>query len=385
MKQSNKYIYYIIDIVTIIIFYFAFIYESAKGSRYNILIVLIIIYLVLAILEKFVVRKTGIISLILLLKITLLIVIELNSKFAINYFLHAIYLLIIIEATILLSTRTSIIINIIAFAISMYKFLNLVTISRSISNIAQMFLFILINSLVIVIMEFAKYHVQEKKKIDCLYMELQDAHNRLKNYSNKIKELTVMEERNRIARDLHDTLGHDLTGLIMQLEMTSSVIDDDIQLSKEFIDNSKTTARDSLIKVRKIVEALKEDSYIDTDKDNMLKLIDEFSYKTGIEVNYTVEGEKIALPPDISITLYRIIQEAMTNAVRHGKANIINVSINYQIDLITFHIIDNGIGCMNITEGYGLKGMKERIEMIGGNITYSGKDGFEIEGKIRIR
>lgn len=384
MKVINKYIYYIIDIVTIIIFYFAFIYESAKGSRYNLLLAFIIVYLILAMIEKFLLRRASIISLIMLLKILLLVFIEINSKFAINYFLHAIYLLIIIEATFLLSIKTSIIINLVAFIISMHKFISLMLISSNVSNTAQMFLFLLINSLVIVIMEFAIYHKEEKHKMDNLYIELQDAHNKLKNYSNIIKELTVIEERNRIARDLHDTLGHNLTGLIMQLEMASSVIDEEQELSKELIEASKTTARDSLKQVRLIVEAIKGDNHI-ADMEEINKLINCFSEKTGIKVDCRIEGKKVSLAPDISITLYRIIQEAMTNAVRHGKADEINIIIIFSSNLISFDIQDNGKGCKMIKESYGLRGMKERIAMLGGDITFYNMNGFRIQGQINTR
>lgn len=374
--------YYLIDLLSVIIFYFAFIYEGAKGNRYMILLILFMAYIILSIIKNIFKEHSKIISIILCLKILIILLIEINSKFAINYFIHAVYLLVIIESTSLLSFRSSMIINCLAFIISIYKFLNLISFNNSISNISQMFLFILINSLVIVVLGFAKYHLEEKSKIDNIYKELLRAHYKLKDYAEKIKELTTIEERNRIARDLHDTLGHDMTGLIMQLEMTSSMMDKDVDAAKGLMEDSKVTARNSLKKVRKIVETFKDESKIYSDIGAINELVDDFSNKTGVKIKFYVKGDKVALSPDVYITLYRIVQESMTNAVRHGEATKIKIIIMYEKDVIRFTITDNGVGCDNVCEGYGLKGMRERVALLGGYIDYRNECGFEVMGEI---
>ncbi|WP_458788213.1 sensor histidine kinase [Vallitalea sediminicola] len=374
--------YYLIDLLSMIIFYFAFIYEGAKGNRYIILLILFMAYVILSIIKNIFKEHSKVIFVILCLKILIILFIEINSKFAINYFIHAVYLLVIIESTSLLNFRNSMIINCLAFIISMYKFFNLISFNNSISNISQMFLFILINSLVIVVLGFAKYHEEEKSKIDNIYKELLRAHYKLKDYAEKIKELTTIEERNRIARDLHDTLGHDMTGLIMQLEMTSSMIDKDVDAAKGLMEDSKVTARNSLKKVRKIVETFKDESKIYSDIGAINELVDDFSNKTGVNIKFEVKGDKVALSPDVYITLYRIVQESMTNAVRHGEATQIKIIIIYEKNVIRFSITDNGVGCDNVCEGYGLKGMRERVGLLGGFIDYRNECGFEVIGEI---
>ncbi|GMQ60659.1 sensor histidine kinase [Vallitalea sediminicola] len=371
-----------IDLLSMIIFYFAFIYEGAKGNRYIILLILFMAYVILSIIKNIFKEHSKVIFVILCLKILIILFIEINSKFAINYFIHAVYLLVIIESTSLLNFRNSMIINCLAFIISMYKFFNLISFNNSISNISQMFLFILINSLVIVVLGFAKYHEEEKSKIDNIYKELLRAHYKLKDYAEKIKELTTIEERNRIARDLHDTLGHDMTGLIMQLEMTSSMIDKDVDAAKGLMEDSKVTARNSLKKVRKIVETFKDESKIYSDIGAINELVDDFSNKTGVNIKFEVKGDKVALSPDVYITLYRIVQESMTNAVRHGEATQIKIIIIYEKNVIRFSITDNGVGCDNVCEGYGLKGMRERVGLLGGFIDYRNECGFEVIGEI---
>lgn len=382
MIMIRKIGYYLIDLLAVIIFYFAFIYEGAKDNRYMLLLTLFIAYVILSIAKNIFKEHSKIILVILCLKIMLLLFIEINSKFAINYFIHAVYLLIIIESTSLLSFKSSLIINSLAFIVSLYKFLNLISFNNSISNISQMFLFVLINSLVIIILGFAKYHQEEKSKIDNIYKELLNAHYKLKDYAQQIKELTTTQERNRIARDLHDTLGHNMTGLIMQLEMTSSMMDKDMDEAKVLMEASKITARESLKKVREIVETFKDESRMYTDIGAIKELIDEFSSKTGVKISFEIKGEKIALLPDVYITLYRVIQESMTNAVRHGKADEIKIVIKYEKDVIRFSIVDNGVGCDDVCEGYGLKGMRERVGLLGGFIEYRNECGFEVMGEI---
>ncbi|GKX29780.1 histidine kinase [Vallitalea longa] len=384
MTKSRKSLYYVIDIITIIIFYFAFTYEGAKDNRFVLLIILFMAYLTMSMIKYFF-SDNRVKAISLIIKILLLLFIEVNSKYAINYFIHAVYLLIMIDSTFLLNLRSSYIINFLSFIGSMYKFINLISINNTISNISQMFLFILINSLVIVILGFAKYHQEGREKIDNLYKELLKAHKKLQDYADKIKDLTVVEERNKIARDLHDTLGHDMTGLIMQLEMVSTMMDEDIDSAKNLMEDSKTNARSSLKKVREIVETFKDESEKSNDVDDIRELVDEFSRKTGISINFKVVGDKVIFGPDVTITLYRVIQEAMTNAVRHGRAKEISIVIMYDVDRIGFSIVDNGAGCDKVVEGYGLRGMKERVDLLGGELWYESKDGFQIGGNILLK
>lgn len=383
MLGRKHLVYYLMDIPTIIIFYFAFSYEDARGSRYSLLLILFGAFIILSIIQKFCKPKAYIFML-LMLKVVAVAFIEMNSKFAINYFIHALYLSIIIESTFFLTLGKNLIISGIVFIASMYKFVSLLIISPSYSNKSQMFLFALINVFIMVVMGFAKHHQKEKNKIDELYKKLLNAHQQLQQYADRIKALTVIEERNRIARDLHDTLGHDLTGLIMQLEMTSSVLEDDVGAAKELMQQSKRTSRESLKKVRQIVEAFKEDNKIYTNLDEIHRLVHDFASKTGATIHLNITGEKISLLPEVYITLYRIVQEAMTNAIRHGKANDISILIHLSKRIMTFHIEDNGIGCKHVEEGYGLKGMRERIDLLGGSMVYTHKKGFVVDGTLLI-
>lgn len=385
MLRHRPVLYYVLHMIAVISFYFAFTYEGARGNRYVTLLVLFGVYVLLTILLRRCKTDWAIFAL-LCLKIAIMLLIEMNSKYAVNYFVHAIYLSIIIEAIFYLPKTKNIIICTMVFLASMYKFVNLLMINPSFSNRSQMYLFALINIFIIVVMIFAKHHQEEKTKVDELYHKLLGAHEQLQQYADRIKSLTVVEERNRIARDLHDTLGHNLTGLIMQLEMTSTMMDEDMDVAKELMEQSKGTSRDSLKKVREIVEAFKEDSKVYTNLDEMHRLVHDFASKTGTDITLEITGEAEPLSPEVYITIYRIVQESMTNAVRHGRAEEVHVGIHQEEHMMTFHIEDNGSGCKKVIEGYGLRGMRERIELLGGSMSmsYSHKQGFSIEGSIPL-
>ncbi|EOC99556.1 two-component sensor histidine kinase [Caldisalinibacter kiritimatiensis] len=242
--------------------------------------------------------------------------------------------------------------------------------------------FTLLNIFVLVVINFAQYFREQKLKKDLLYDELLDTHKKLKEYAQKIEELTILEERNRIARDIHDTLGHMMTGIIMELEMASHIIDKDTGKAKKLLKASKTSAREGLSKIRQVVETLKPDKQISKGIDSIKELIDEFSQKTGVDIDLNIIGSIKKLTPTVSVTLYRVVQESLTNAVRHGKATKIIVNISLTKEKIEFQIKDNGIGDKDIKLGFGLKGMTERVRALHGEIEFKVGDGFIVRGYI---
>lgn len=211
-------------------------------------------------------------------------------------------------------------------------------------------------------------------------------HDQLKIYAREIKDLSQMEARTVIARDLHDTLGHDMTGLIMQMEMASGFYKDgDMDSGNDLLEASKKSARDSLIKVREIVETLKNNESSSIIKNSIKELIDSFfSDKTGCTIHFSEKGIK-QLKPEINLVLYRVIQESMTNALRHGEATLIYVSLIYKEDKVIFVIEDNGIGCESVVIGNGLSGMKDRLKEVGGTFEFKGRPNFIVKGQIPMK
>jgi len=243
---------------------------------------------------------------------------------------------------------------------------------------------ILISVFILVIINFALYYKEEEERKDRLYQELLDTHKKLKEYTYKVEELTAVEERNRIARDIHDTLGHSMTAIIMEMEIIDRILDKDLNEAKTLLAKTKKSAREGLVKIREVVETLKPDDRISQGIESIKELIEDFSRRTGVEIELQVVGNLLRTSPPINATLYRAIQESITNAVRHGKATIIDIKIEFQKEKMEFYIHNNGLCPKEIIEGYGIKGMKERIEALNGKVEFEGNESFTIKGFLPI-
>jgi signal transduction histidine kinase len=173
-----------------------------------------------------------------------------------------------------------------------------------------------------------------------------------------------------------------MTGLIMQIEMgTRLIAANDINDGLELLEAAKKSARDSMSKVRQIVSALKTGDMESWSVTSIQRLIDTFCEKTGVEVSLDIVGEH-GISPDISIALYRFIQEGLTNSVRHGKAGQVWISIRFLDEHLEVVLKDNGKGCKTIQKGNGLMGMEERITQLGGKLAIVIDKGFTIKGEI---
>lgn len=251
-------------------------------------------------------------------------------------------------------------------------------------NISQSGFFIITNIFIILLVKFVTFYKEEKENKEKLYEELLIANETLREYSRKIEELAIIEERNRIARDLHDTIGHSMTGVIMGMEIVDELIEEDIDKAREMVKYLKGTARDNLVKVREVVETLKSDDDISKGVESIQELIDSFTRNSNVDIIFAIEGERVKVTPDINIALYRAIQEGLTNGVRHGQATEFNITLKYEDDFIELFMKDNGTGATTIEKGQGLKGMEERFLSLGGEVKFYSEDGFILRGNIPL-
>ncbi|HWR61735.1 MAG TPA: sensor histidine kinase, partial [Clostridia bacterium] len=269
--------------------------------------------------------------------------------------------------------------------VSLIKYVYLIYYKFNLSNVSQLAFFLMLNGLILVIAGFAQMNKEEKERTDILYRELLDTHRQLKQYTEEVNRLTVVEERNRIARDLHDTLGHNMTALIMQLQMAEHLMkEENASRAEELLQSSTRTAKESLAGIRAVVETLRGQESALAPADAIKRLVGDFTIKTGVDIRLDIEGEAGAKASGADTALYHIIQEAVTNAVRHGKATRIVVGLAYSPDSVSFAVKDNGAGPENIKEGYGLKGIKERVEAFGGQVSYETGEGFCIKGMLYL-
>lgn len=233
----------------------------------------------------------------------------------------------------------------------------------------------------------------EKERILCLNEQLNEANEELQRanvqlaeYAREAEKMVETRERNRLAREIHDTLGHALTGIITGIEACTALMDVAPEATKEQLKAIAEVARQGITDVRRSVKALRPDALEKYDlKKALIQTIDEMRTATNAEIDYQCTTDLNCFNTDEEEVIYRIVQECITNSIRHGKAKQIQIRIEREFNLMKICIRDNGIGCKDIKRGFGLHHMEERINMLHGSLNYDGKDGFMVEAQIPIR
>lgn len=213
--------------------------------------------------------------------------------------------------------------------------------------------------------------------------ELESARNRLIEYSKRVEHVVQLEERDRISREIHDTIGHNLTGLYMQSELALKVFETDKEEGMNILRSVKDNLRDSIGVMRDTVKRLKPQNYSGSIS-SIRHLIEEFEKKSGIVVHFSNIGAQYDISPNIAVLLYRNTQEALTNSARHGRAKNIYVSISFNNGCIELSVKDDGDGCGFINKGMGLSGMEERARLLGGEVEFTGEDGFKVVTRVPV-
>ena len=216
--------------------------------------------------------------------------------------------------------------------------------------------------------------------------ELQEAYVQLEEYAKESEQMVQTRERNRLAREIHDTLGHALTGIITGIEACTALMDVAPDATKIQLNAIAEVARQGVTDVRRSVNALRPDALEKLDLEHAItRTISEMRLATSADIDYQCTTPLDCFSEDEEDIIYRIVQESITNSIRHGKANHIVIRINRENNMLHIHIKDNGIGCVDVKKGFGLHHMEERMEMLNGSLSYDGKDGFTIDATIPIR
>ncbi|AGY56403.1 NarL family sensor kinase [Gloeobacter kilaueensis JS1] len=188
------------------------------------------------------------------------------------------------------------------------------------------------------------------------------ANQRLRLYAQRIEDQATLQERNRIARDIHDSLGHSLTALNMQMEMALALIPSAPQKAEGYLIDAKHLGTQALQSVRQSVSALRSDPLLGMALPEALEqLTQTFVQSTRLEVERTIDLAG-PLPPEIAVAVYRIAQEGLTNISRHAAATKVELEVRQLPGMLHLRLEDDGQGfdpAQNAT-GFGLEGMRER-------------------------
>jgi signal transduction histidine kinase len=194
------------------------------------------------------------------------------------------------------------------------------------------------------------------------------ANDRLRRYALLIENQATLQERNRIAREIHDSVGHALTAQSIQLENVAVWLPEDVSRAEEHLQKARGLGKEALQNVRQSVATMRQQPLQGQSfNDAIQKLVQDFERTTDIPIQRHVQIAQ-GLPTEIAIALYRIVQEAMTNIAKHSKATQVSLTLTESPTELELIIEDNGQGFdpAQNTTGFGLQSMRERTEALGG-------------------
>jgi len=212
--------------------------------------------------------------------------------------------------------------------------------------------------------------------------ELAEANQMLREHAAQIEDLATTKERNRLAREIHDSLGHYLTVVNVQIAAAQTVLAHDQSRAQDHLSKAQILTQDGLAEVRRSVAALRASPAESLPlPDALTKLTGQWN-AVGLRAKLAVDGPIRLLTPQANLTLYRAAQEALTNVGKHAHATTVDLHLDYRRqDLIRLSIKDDGVGSNNSEAGFGLLGVHERVQLLNGQVrvrTDCGK-GFELE------
>ncbi|NJR24786.1 MAG: sensor histidine kinase [Richelia sp. CSU_2_1] len=200
--------------------------------------------------------------------------------------------------------------------------------------------------------------------------ELAIAHEQLRQYARRIEDQATLEERNRIAREIHDSVGHYLTAQSIQLENAALFFQSEPEQAKEFLTEAIHQGSNALREVRQSVSKLRSDPLQGKSLPEAIALlISNFQAITGIVPDCNINLSR-SLSKEISIVIYRVLQEGLTNIAKHSTATAVTIDLKDSKTSVKLCLSDNGKGFDpgQNTTGFGLQGMRERIAANGGQL-----------------
>lgn len=190
--------------------------------------------------------------------------------------------------------------------------------------------------------------------------------------------LAAVEERTRIAREMHDIIAHGMSSVVVQAQAAQSVVDTNPTKAREVLETIETIGRDSVDEMRRMLGVLRanqdeielEPQPGFTDLDQLARAARE----AGVDVNVEISGNARLLPPGLELTGYRVVQEALTNVIRHaGRPVQVDAHVEYNENSVEITVADDGLGAAvaatNTSSGHGLLGMRERVEIYSGTFS----------------
>lgn len=242
-------------------------------------------------------------------------------------------------------------------------------------NMEEKFIYVSVLLIFFVLLNYISNLNDTKKEAQSLYDKLRiseekliEANRDLEMYANSIEEITLLKERNRISREIHDSVGHALSTAMIQLSAMEAIANKEGSSLNSMANNLRFFINESFQDVKMAVRELKPDEY--ENYQGILRLQEvckNFQKMSGVEVKTVIAKGEWNLSTKQVSHLYRITQEVLSNSLKHGKASLVKVIMNFTEDEFVISFNDNGLGTDVINEsGVGLKSIRERTEELNG-------------------
>ena len=224
--------------------------------------------------------------------------------------------------------------------------------------------------------------------------QLEERAARLERERDQDRRLAADEERTRIARELHDVVAHDVSVIAIQAGAARSVQGSKPEAAAQALVLIESTARDTLVQLNRLLGVLRGSNGAKPDRSpqpgigELPRLVEELR-AAGLEVDARIEGMAAPLPPALDLSVYRILQEATTNVLKHARAHRVDIRVHYSPTLLGLDVRDDGAGDGTdpaASSGHGLIGMRERVALFGGQLR-TGRDpagGFSVHARLPI-
>lgn len=235
---------------------------------------------------------------------------------------------------------------------------------------------------IVFVAAFTQITVSEQKSRAALAL----AHHKLREYAVQVEELAIVEERNRLAREIHDGLGHYLTAVNIQIKAALAMAEKDPALTQEALKKAQTLTQEALADVRRSISSLREDPISSRPLFETLNRLVEDACASGMDAKLTTLGSPLSLNSQVEFTLFRIVQEGLTNVNKHAHASSIDLRLEYLPRSVRVSIQDNGVGASHTGDGFGLMGLRERVELLGGSLALESSPGkgFLLQAEIPL-
>jgi signal transduction histidine kinase len=224
--------------------------------------------------------------------------------------------------------------------------------------------------------------------------ELEARAARLEREREEKAERAVIEERTRIARELHDVIAHNVSVMVVQASAGEELFDSEPDRARESLSAVASTGRAALAELRRLLGVIRAEddqgaSALYTPQPG-IDYLDDLARQVreaGLPVEVSVVGTPRELPEGVALCAYRIVQEALTNTLKHARAQHAQVNVRYAADALELQVLDDGRGARPVngeTSGHGLIGMRERVALFGGELTTRSRGGLGYEVRARI-